>query len=217
VTAVAIFGGHASGLLVADSVRVLAASGEPVEVLGFLNDAIAAGDRIGPHRVLCGFDEWRRLQADVRFLAAFPSPGAARERHARLRALGVPPDRWIAVIDPAARVSPLARVARGCFAGPNAVVEHGADIGEHTMVRGGAYVSHDVRVGEFGFVGPNATLLGRAVCGAGVHVGANAVCREGTVIGDYAMVGIGAVVTADVPAGAVVAGNPARVIGDRSP
>ncbi len=209
---VAIFGGHAGGLIVAESVRALAESGEAIEVLGLLNDTVAAGERIGPYRVLCRFDEWPRLDPEVRFVAAFPSPGRARERHARLRSLGVPPERWTSVVDPGARVSRAARLDAGCYAGPNVVVEHGAEIGAHTILRAGAYVSHDVRVGEFGFVGPHATLLGRTVCGRGVHVGANAVCREGTAIGDYALVGIGAVVARDVAADAVVAGNPARAL-----
>jgi acetyltransferase-like isoleucine patch superfamily enzyme len=46
-------------------------------------------------------------------------------------------------------------------------------------------------------------------------VGANAGITDGVRIGDHAVVGMGAVVTRDVPAYAIVAGAPARVIGDR--
>lgn len=50
------------------------------------------------------------------------------------------------------------------------------------------------------------------VIGAGVWIGANATILPGVTIGDDAVVGAAAVVTKDVPAGAVVVGSPARVV-----
>lgn len=50
--------------------------------------------------------------------------------------------------------------------------------------------------------------------GNDVFVGARAIILKGVVIGDGAVVGAAAVVTRSVPAFAIVAGNPARVIGD---
>jgi acetyltransferase-like isoleucine patch superfamily enzyme len=46
----------------------------------------------------------------------------------------------------------------------------------------------------------------------GAKVGANSTLLPGVVIGENALVGAGSVVVDDVPAGAVVVGNPARVI-----
>lgn len=49
--------------------------------------------------------------------------------------------------------------------------------------------------------------------GANVWIGGHAIVLPGVTIGDDAIIGAGSVVTQDVPAGATVVGNPARVAG----
>jgi acetyltransferase-like isoleucine patch superfamily enzyme len=51
--------------------------------------------------------------------------------------------------------------------------------------------------------------------GSRCFIGANAIVMPGVIIGDGAIVGAGAVVTKGVPAGCVVAGNPARIVRER--
>lgn len=53
--------------------------------------------------------------------------------------------------------------------------------------------------------------------GCHVWIGAGAIILPGVIVGDYAVVGAGSVVTANVPEGAIVGGNPARIIKYRVP
>lgn len=53
--------------------------------------------------------------------------------------------------------------------------------------------------------------------GCHVWIGTGAIILPGVIVGDYAVVGAGSVVTANVPEGAIVAGNPARIIKYRAP
>lgn len=56
--------------------------------------------------------------------------------------------------------------------------------------------------------------LGRPVqIGANCWIGAGALILPGVSVGDDAIIGAGAVVTRDVPARAIIAGNPARMLG----
>lgn len=77
-----------------------------------------------------------------------------------------------------------------------------------------------VSIGDYSVVGIHSVLLahcpirGALPCRIGkfVYIGFGAIILPGVTIGDHCLNGAGAVVTRDVPAGSVVAGNPARVL-----
>ena len=111
----------------------------------------------------------------------------------------------------------------------NAVIGSRCKISSHTFVCEGVTIEDEVFVGHgVMFVNdryPRATnpdgslqtqedwsVLRTLVC-RGASIGSNATVLANLTIGEHALVGAGAVVTRDVPAFAVVAGVPARVVG----
>ena len=113
--------------------------------------------------------------------------------------------------------------------GRGAFVENDVSVGERTKVQANAYVTAYSTLEEDVFIAPcvvtaNDNFMGRTerrhelrqgpTIRRGARIGAAAVLLPGIEIGEEAFVGAGAVVLHDVPARAVVVGNPARRIRD---
>jgi UDP-2-acetamido-3-amino-2,3-dideoxy-glucuronate N-acetyltransferase len=117
-----------------------------------------------------------------------------------------------------------AKIGKNCSFGQNVYVAPGVVIGDNVKVQNGVSIYSGVIVGDFCFLGPHcvftndkypraigAWTIQSTVLQKGVSIGANATVMCGLILGEYAMVGSGSVVVKDVPAKALVVGNPARV------
>ena len=123
-------------------------------------------------------------------------------------------------IEPGAIIREQVEIGKNAVIMMGAVINIGAVIGDGTMIDMGAILGGRATVGKNCHVGAGAVLAGviepasatPVIIEDNVLIGANAVVIEGCHVGENAVVAAGAVVVGDVPANAVVAGCPARVI-----
>ncbi|MGA7524234.1 MAG: acyltransferase [Acidobacteriaceae bacterium] len=114
----------------------------------------------------------------------------------------------------------------------------GIRIGHHSGIGINAWIGRGTTIGDHVMMGPDVMIFSRnhrysrfdvtmdlqgqteespVTIGDDVWIGARAVLLPGITIGRGSIVGAGAVVTRNVPPGAIVAGNPARVVRYRVP
>jgi acetyltransferase-like isoleucine patch superfamily enzyme/dTDP-4-dehydrorhamnose 3,5-epimerase-like enzyme len=144
-----------------------------------------------------------------------------------------------AIVEPGAKIGkgtriwafthilPGAQVGEDCNICDGVFIENEVTIGDRVTIKCGVQIWDGIQIEDDVFVGPNATFTNDPFPRSNQHpakypqtiirkwasIGANATILPGLEIGKNAMVGAGSVVTRDIPSNAIVAGNPARIIG----
>ena len=118
-------------------------------------------------------------------------------------------------------------VGDNCFIGPFVEIQKDVTIGENCRIQSHSFICSKVTMGKDNFIGHGVMFINdknpvhtnpeeweETIVEDGIVIGSNATvlpCR----IGNNSLVGAGSVVTKDVPPNKIVAGNPAKIIGDR--
>ena len=120
-----------------------------------------------------------------------------------------------------------AKIGSDCNICEQVFIENLVVVGNRVTVKPGVQLYDGIEIEDDVFIGPNATFTNdkfprskaypdrfpKTKIKKGASVGANATLLPGVVIGSDSMIGAGAVVTRSVPQGAIVVGNPAKIVG----
>lgn len=125
-------------------------------------------------------------------------------------------------------IMPDSRIGRNCNLGQNVVVSPQVVLGDNVKVQNNVSIYTGVICQDDVFLGPSMVFTNvinprsavnrrdqylKTNVGRGASIGANATIICGHNIGEYAFIGAGAVITKEVPAFALLVGNPARQVG----
>jgi len=213
-TLYAVYGASGCGRGVMPLARdQLRRQGIPCDWLVFVDDNPEFGI-VNSHRVM-RYADFVAAEETERFAVIAVANSAIRARLAdRCAANDVQP--WTVC---AANVVVLDQVqlGEGAILSPFVTLTSNIHIGRHFHANLYSYVEHDCVIGDFVTFAPGVKCNGNVVIEDHAYIGAGAVIKQGRpghplVIGRGAVVGMGAVVTRDVPAGATVVGNPAKLL-----
>lgn len=120
------------------------------------------------------------------------------------------------------KIGAFVEIQKNAKVGRNCKISSHSFICEGVTIEDGAFIGHSVTFINDPY--PRATaadgelqteehwVVERTLVKKGASIGSGSTILSNVVIGENAIVGAGSVVTKDVPAGAIVAGNPARVL-----
>ncbi len=207
---IVVVGAGDLGRGVVEIFRRMREAGSPIELVGMADDSPEAGPVDGIP--VLGTTAWlaqNLSDLDASVILAIASPAPKRRIAALLDAAGA---RWARAIHPRADLAPSVTVGPGSIINSGVVVVYLTRIGAHVTLNLSATLGHHIRIGDFTTVAPAATILGKVEIGEECMINANSVILPSRKIGPGATVGAGSVVLSDVPAGATVFGNPARIV-----
>jgi acetyltransferase-like isoleucine patch superfamily enzyme len=174
-------------------------------VIGFIDDG-HAGETCFGLPVFAGDDYDVRLTRNA--IMAVGYPATRRQMVERLAPLGLD---WCSYIDRRCMVGREAVIGRGAIVLSFAMVASGVRIGDFSYVSSYANVGTGSQIGAFTSVLMGATV-GESVIGSDCVLGMRSGCLDFATLGDGVTLAPYTLVRKPIPAGALVAGSPARIV-----
>lgn len=193
-----IIGASGHGKVVAD----LAIKNE-YEILGFVDDGKPEGEHFG-FPILGKVEKILEFGQDCEFVIAIGN-NEIRKKIAEHYLV-----KWTKLVHPTAVIGHGAEIGEGSVVMANAVLNADAKVGKHCIINTAAVVEHDNFLEDYVHISPNAALAGTVLVGEKTHIGIGAIVKNNITITADVVIGAGAVVVQNIQEQGIYCGVPAR-------
>ncbi|MCC5945584.1 MAG: NeuD/PglB/VioB family sugar acetyltransferase [Bernardetiaceae bacterium] len=210
---VLIIGGQGSGSVLGDTIVDANKRGDmEYEFVGFINDRDQQA-HIGDKPVLGGLDDVPKfVKQGYHFVYSIYKFDDQPNRIRLFESLNIPHDQLVTFVHPTAYIAPNVELAHGVFIMANVSITSNTKLGLNCIIRPGTTIGHDNVIEDHVSITAGASVGSCIHIKRGASVGLKACIREYLSIGENSMLAMGAVLTKNLPANELWAGNPARLL-----
>ena len=188
------------------------------EVLGFLNDVIPKGGKIGKYRKIEVLGKTNEInyfieKENIFFFIGYVGMQNEKKVYEKIIHLNIPRQRFATLIHPTAIIPRgYCDIGYGVLMSPLSQLSPDTTVSDNCILLPNSFLGHDSTMDQFAHIATNGVVGANVHIGKAVHVGSNATIREKIKIGDFSLVGAGSMVLNDVPENSIVVGNPAKLL-----
>lgn len=172
----------------------------------FIDDYNAEGPFFGTRRMK--FETMLENKNDYECIIAIGEPSSREKLFKKLTDENI---RIATIIDPSSIVSPTATIGQGVIICEFTTIHTHVEIANNVLIQPFCDIGHDIKIGNHSVISPFCAPGGNIIFGERVYIGMKSSLIEKITVGNDVIVGMGSAVFRDVPDGATVVGNPARI------
>ena len=178
------------------------------EIEGFIDDNIHALDNVEiDYQVIGTIKDWNPKEGEE-FALALASPALKRKIVTELKAKGA---KFATIIHPTAMLTSFNHYGEGFIMFPYSKLSVNSEVGNFVTLLA-TPIGHNTYIGDYSVISGGCNIVRNVHVGTDVFVAAGVCIAQDVKIGDGAYLGLGSVVLKDVIPGAVMFGNPARML-----
>lgn len=203
-----LIGAGGNGLVILDVLRAMKAGGEPLEILGVLDDDTSKV-QLAEFRIL------GKISAGAQYLddkTIYFVNGVGNNATRKMLTEKYSEYRYFTTVHPSAIIGSDVTLGEGVMVMPGAIINAGSRIGKGALINTGAVIEHENKIGEYVHIASGATTAGDVSVGDLTMLGTGTNVIQGIRIGRNAMIGAGSLVIRNIPDNCTAVGVPAKVI-----